>query len=124
MAYSEPFSPFVPVVTNGDLSTKQNLAVVLNGSGTLDVAGAGVFILGILIDDPASGKTGSVQTYGTAKVKAGAAVTVGDYVKTDGSGQAITASSTNKSFGVALATASGANSLIPVRLHTPGLLAP
>lgn len=124
MAAAEPFNPFLAKATNGDLSTKQNLAVVLNGSGTLDVAGAGVFILGILIDDPASGKTGTVQTWGTAKVVAGAAVTVGDYVKTNGSGQAITASSTNKCFGQALASASGANSKIPVRLLTPGFIAP
>lgn len=102
-------------VTNGDLSTKQYQPVQLNSSGTLDVAADNTFPIGVLIDDPKSGKTGTYRRRDVTKCKAGAAVTVGDYVVV-ATGKAVTATTGQKSFGRALQSASGANSIFAVEL--------
>lgn len=116
--------PFLAFPTNGDLSTKQKLAVVLNATGTLDVAGANVRCLGILIDDPKSGKTGTVQTRDVAKVLAGAAITQGAFVTSDASGRAVTATTGQIAWGQALQSVTAANQIVAVRLSTPGSAAP
>lgn len=108
--------PYRSAATNGDLSTKQYQPVQLNSSGTLDVAADNSFPIGVLIDDPKSGKTGTYQVRDVTKVKVGAAVTVGDYLEV-ASGKAVTATTGHKSFGRALQSASGANSIIACELR-------
>ncbi len=103
---------------NADLSASQFCAVVVNNTGKVAVAGANVRIDGILEDTPnAAGKRESICGSGITRVKAGGAVTAGDLLETDSSGRAVTSSTAGHLvFGVALASASGAGSLIPVRV--------
>jgi hypothetical protein len=105
-------------------SNSQKLAVVLNSSGNLAIAGANVRILGVMIDDPKAGAKGTVQTRDTAKAIAGSAIALtAPFLKTNGSGQLIpcTTPGTDIVVAQALAAATGAGSVIPVRLITPGI---
>jgi hypothetical protein len=108
--------------TNGDLSTKQKLAVVLNATGTLDVAGAAApRILGVLIDDPKPGRNGTVQHRDVTKVIVGAAVAAGANLMTNASGQFITATAGNAIVAQALQAGAGAGSVIAARIGYLGL---
>jgi hypothetical protein len=120
MGYEQD-GPFIAHPTNGDLSTKQKLAVVLNNAGTLDVAGANVRILGVLIDDPKPGKMGTVRTFGTGKVIVGAAVAAGDLLEVNAQGQFITAIATHQAVARALQAGSGAGSIIAARIGYLGV---
>lgn len=72
--------------------------------------------LGILQNRPASGQAAEVRANSgsTSKCVAGAAVTAGAEVMSDGSGRAITATTTNEVVGIALTSAANANELIDV----------
>jgi hypothetical protein len=72
--------------------------------------------LGILQNRPASGQAAQVRVNSgaTSKCVAGAAVTAGAEVMSDGSGRAITATTTNEVVGIALTSAANANELIDV----------
>lgn len=76
---------------DADLSTKQYFLVKATAAGGCALAGANDRVLGVLTNDPASGKAAAVQTHGTARVVAGAAIAVGDYVKSDAAGKAVAA---------------------------------
>jgi hypothetical protein len=118
VAYEIPgFSFTLPA--NADLSTSQYLAAVCT-SGNAAVAGAGVDIVGIIQNKPTSGKATTLVTNGVSKARAGAAVSVGAKLMTNGSGQLITATATNKGVGFALSAASAANEVISVLLKDLG----
>jgi hypothetical protein len=59
-----------------------------------------------------------VAVGGGPKCMAGAAVAIGAQLMSDASGRAITATSTNRAFGIALAAAAGAGEIIPIRMNT------
>jgi hypothetical protein len=120
MGYEQD-GPYLAFPTNGDLSTKQKLAVVLNSSGTLDVAGAAVVILGVLEDDPKPGRNGTVKHRDVAKVICGAAVAAGAKLMTNASGQFITATTGLPIVATALQAGAGANSVIAARIGYLGL---
>lgn len=116
-----------------DLSTKQNLFVVLNGSSQLAVAGANVSCVGVLQDKPkAAGQAGAVRIFGIAKVVAGGTITVNDKVASDANGKAVKATAASVSagtpeplagsytMGIALASASSGD-LVPVLLTHAGI---
>jgi hypothetical protein len=75
--------------------------------------------LGILQNRPASGQTGEIRVLSgsTSKCVAGAAVAAGVEVMSDGSGRAITATTTNEVVGLALSAAANANELIEVLIR-------
>lgn len=76
--------------------------------------------IGILQNNPESGQLATVRIHGSAKVKAGAAVTLNDKVKSDASGRAVTGgTSADVNFGQAMEAAAAANELIEVLLYTP-----
>ncbi len=123
MAYEkEQFLDAYP--TDGDLSAAQYKAVVLGTDGKLDLAGAAVRVLGILVDDAPANERGTVCHFGFTKAMAGAAVAAGALLMTDGTtGRLITATGTNLVVGRALAAASAAGSIIPVFVCPMGNLA-
>lgn len=106
---------------SGDLSSSQYLFVDLGSTGIAVVSVSGAKAVGVLQDKPAAlGRAGCVQYDGVTKVKAGAAVSVGDDIMSDGSGKAITATTGKVSQGTALEAATAANDLIAVLLKSNG----
>lgn len=75
--------------------------------------------LGILQNRPASGQAAEVRVNSgsTSKVVCGAAVAAGVEVMSDGSGRAITATTTNEVVGIALSATSNANELLDVLIR-------
>ena len=118
MAYEIPGFKFT-LPANADLSSSQYLFAVVT-SGNAAVAGSGVDVAGVICNKPTSGKATEIQVNGIAKVKAGAAFSVGAKLMSNGSGQAITATATNKAVGIALKAAGGANEIVSVELKDLG----
>lgn len=83
---------FASAPANTDLSSSQFCGVTLNSSGNLALPSAGAAIIGVLCNDPTSGKAGTYQSIGVTPMKLGGTVAVGDRVKVDSSGRAVTAS--------------------------------
>lgn len=75
---------------DADLSTKQYFLMKATAAGGCDLnATLNGPVLGVLTNDPASGKAAAVQVAGVARVVAGAAFAVGDPIKSDAAGKAI-----------------------------------
>lgn len=87
----------VTLPANADLSTKQYFFVNLtnsSGTGRVALAGDGEFAIGVLQNKPsAAGDAAKVAISGIAKVEAGGAITAGNPVAVDASGNAVAASS-------------------------------
>jgi len=107
--------------TTTDLSGSCGLAVVVNASGNLVLAGAAVFIDGVLVDDPKTGQAGTYQVRDIAKVVAGAAITRGANLTTNASGQFITAATGNPIVGKALEAAGAASQVIRAEIGYRGV---
>lgn len=120
MAFEIPSFTLGTQKANADLSSSQYLAVVINSSGNVAVAGAGADIAGILQNKPTAGHACDVCVDGVSKAVAGGSVTAGAKLMTNASGQLITATATNKAVGIALDSASGAGVVIPVLLKDLG----
>ena len=88
-----------------DLSQKRYHAVKLNSSAQLVLSGAGENALGILQDNPASGRVGKVMCEGRSPAVYGASVTAGNSLTPDASGKLVPASGSNAI--VAIAAESG-----------------
>ena len=100
-----------------DLSSSQFLAVKLSTSADRQVvleSTGGVQIYGILQNKPTSGQVADVCLFGISKAVVGAAVTRGDRLMTNSSGQLITATSTNIQVAQALESATGSGQIISV----------
>lgn len=105
---------------DADLSTKQYFLAKATATGAA-LAGANDRVLGPIVNKPASGAATSIQTYGVAFVKAGAAIAINDYVKADANGRAVTstgeaAGTLVEVFGIALEAASALDDVIRVLL--------
>jgi len=77
-------------------------------------------LLGVLQNKPKAGEAALVRFGGTTKLVAGGTISKGDYITTDGSGQAATpagASGENHVIGVALESASGSGEIIEVQIQ-------
>lgn len=84
-------------------------------------AGAGAKVLGVSINDTATGQSTAVVISGIAAVTSGAAVAVGDYLKSDANGKAIPSAVTDNqlpadAFGLALEQATAGDQTIRVKL--------
>lgn len=106
-----------------DLSgaTNRGRAVILTAANGCNLAGANGRAIGILDNTPVLGSAARIITGGTAKVRAGAAFAVGDYLKADAAGKAITsvgeaAGTLVEIFGIAMEAALAADELREVRL--------
>lgn len=78
------------LVAGEDMSAKQHYIVQLSATGTLEVAeGATDLIVGVLQNEPLSGEAALYRFEGTAKVKLGGTVAIGDWVTTDTAGKGV-----------------------------------
>lgn len=105
---------------DADLSANQYQLVKATASNGCALAAANDRVLGVLQNKP-NATAAEIQVAGIAKVKAGAAIAVGDYLKSDAAGKAIT--STGEAvgtlveiFGIALEAASALDDIITVLL--------
>ena len=122
MAYEQTLRT-VGLPASADLSASQFCFVAVNADGNLALPSAGGDADGILQDKPnALGVFGEVGILGVSKLVVGeAGVTAGDLLTTDTAGKAVTAASTNKILGRALASgASGV--IIPALIQQKGKL--
>lgn len=116
---------FDSLPASADLSAAQFKFVVLDSSGDIAVvAGAGADAIGILVDKPdAAGVHGRVDTFGSTKVLAGAAITAGDKIQSGSDGRALTAASGDHAVGYAKESAAAAGEVINVYLKSNHILA-
>ena len=90
-------------IAGEDLSSSQFKFVTLESDGQVDLAdSAGENCMGVVINDPASGGEATVVVSGKTVVTAGGTIAAGAAIATDGSGDAVTAASTNIIMGYAL----------------------
>lgn len=117
MAYTENLRT-LSFEANADLSSNQYHFVKLSTDGQLAVAGDGEDAVGVLLDVPdTAGHVGAVAIAGVSKVKAGAAVSIGDDVASDASGRGVTAVTSDVVLGTALQAASEAGEIISVLIQ-------
>lgn len=108
---------------DADLSAKQYFLVKPTASGGCDLnTTLNGLCLGVLRNKPTSGKEAEIQVAGVAKVKAGAAISVGAYLKSDAAGKAIASSAEAAGtlvdcFGVALEAAAADGDIITCLLQ-------
>ncbi|MEM1667190.1 MAG: DUF2190 family protein [Thermofilaceae archaeon] len=123
MAWELPVA-LVPFKAGEDLSTSQFCVVGLNARGEIVRAAHNAPAVGVLQDAPLAGQAGSVMTFGISKVKAAAAITVGQRLSayTDGSGAVAPATSGSFVIGIALESATAAGQVITA-LVFPGFYA-
>jgi len=77
-------------IAGEDLASAQFKFVTLEADGQVDLADADAEnCIGVLINDPASGEAATVVISGKTMVTAGGAITAGDEVVTDTSGDAV-----------------------------------
>lgn len=111
------------LVAAADYTAKRYYAMVESTEGTATLAGAGVHIRGVLINEPASGGVADVQTSGQTKGVAGAAVTTQALLTTDSGGRFIIASGAGVKFSaVAIGTAAAAGDIFDIELIGAGVL--
>ena len=107
---STPFNPtIVTFKCNEDLSSSEWFLVrpVGGADGDIEPAGAGELAMGALTNDVAAGTAAApvyvpVQVGGIIKVSCGAACVAGSLAMSDASGEALTATTGNFAFGIAL----------------------
>src|SRR6266516_4517354 len=109
--------------SDADLSAAANRSklVKLTSTGIALCSALGDRVLGVITNKPALGRMAQVQVVGVAKCQAGAAVAIGDYVKCDATGRAITctgeaAGTLVEAFGIALEAPGAAGDLFSVLL--------
>jgi hypothetical protein len=133
MAYEINIGADVSFPAGADLTGKQFLFAVLNGSSQAIVAGANVSCVGVIQDEPAAATRGvDVRCLGVSKVKLGGTVTVNDKVASDAAGKGVKATAASVSAGtpeplagsyvMGIALASGVSGdVIPVLLTHAGI---
>jgi len=112
-------SMIAPFATDADLSSSMYRLAAVAGDGKVDQAvGGAVMLVGIMTDGVADGTSVtagvSVSISGIAKCEAGAAISQGDALTSDGSGRAIAGAPGDNVVGRALTGASGAGEIFEV----------
>lgn len=116
MAYEIP-GQTVSFEAAADLSGNQFYGVKLTAAHTVNVAGNGEKIVGVLQNKPAAaGNAATVVLDGITKAVAGAAISVGDEVSLDANGKFVTAAIGDTVAGVAVDAASADGDVISVVL--------
>lgn len=107
-------------VAGEDLSSAKNRFVKIeSGTGDVILPTAGDDPIGVTQTNPTDQNNVSVQIDGAPKVEAGGSITRSDDIATNGSGKAVTATSSDQIVGEALENASSGD-LIPVKLDKDG----
>ena len=116
------------MVAKQDMRTKQYRILRASAANECQVAsfaaGGPDEIIGVLQNKPNNNEHAAVGFAGVSKVIAGAAVTANRMVTTDGSGQAIHASSGDWLLGMAVTAAGAASETISVLISMPAQQAP
>ena len=117
MAYEIP-GQVITFEAGADLSAKQFYVVYLSSADTVNVATSNStqVPIGILQNDPESGKPASVCVSGVSKAEAGGAISAGDIVTfgSDGRVTSLGGATGVYAVGVALQAATAAGQVIPV----------
>lgn len=98
-----------------DLSSGLHKLAHIDTDGDIVLAGNGEPVAGVIIEGGEQNTPVTIQFGGIAKVLTGAAVTAGAQVASDASGLAVTATSDEHVFGIALASADSGD-IIPVMI--------
>nr|BAL52630.1 hypothetical protein HGMM_F01H12C02 [uncultured prokaryote] len=99
----ENFSPIQSFVAGVDLSSHQYSFVSLDSNGKLVLGTQTTPVIGVLINDPKAGQTGTVFVgNGVVQLKLAGSVSRGDVITTNASGKGVTATAGKKGLGVAL----------------------
>lgn len=123
MAYNDALQSFT-VPAAGALT--QYTLVTINSSGQAANTGDGAMPQGVVQNDPsAAGDAAEVAFAGLVQVLAGGAVSAGDDIGSDASGQAVTAAgaSGDAIFGKAVTAASGSGSVFTMHIMPAGAAA-
>ena len=120
MAYSKVGETLPGPVAGADLTTHQFKFVTFSASD-IQLAGAGVSVVGVLQNNPNTGDAATVWGPGSvSKIYSGAAVAKGADVTPDASGRAVTSATGNYIAGKVLQAATAADQLISVWMTQPG----
>lgn len=111
----------VSMTSAGDLTGAQGKAVVVNTDGAVEVAGAGVFALGILLNAPDTGEEAIVAIMGKASAVAGEGISAGDVLATDSTGRMVDATAGDPACGIALEDATSADDAVSIVLVGRGV---
>lgn len=95
-------SRHISLTAAADLSTKQNLFVIISGDNGCNVAGAGGDAVGTLFNKPTSGLPADIQIGPRVSIILNATLVAGAEVMSDASGKAIAWTTTNRSLGYLL----------------------
>lgn len=91
-------------------------------AGKLALCGAGEAGLGVIQDEPAADEAGNVMCVGVSKVQCGGSISQGGLVKSDASGKAVAAASSDPfAFGQALEAGSNGEFIDVLLLGGPGV---
>ena len=88
-----------------DYRTKQHLFMTLSAADTVTITGAGGIILGVLQNKPNINRACEIRRLGITKITAGDTIAVGDKLKSDSAGRAVTASTGDMYGGICLEAA-------------------
>ena len=106
-----------------DLSANQFQFVSVSADGQVDLTGDGAYSIGVLQNEPsAAGRAAEVAINGKTQVKCGGTVTAGGPVASDGSGQAVDATTNDIILGEAM-EAGASGEVITVLFHPRGAAA-
>lgn len=120
MAYDQLGPDLGTLVAAADLSAKQYFACKIDSNGAVALcAVAGERSDGILQDDPASGRSATLRTFGASKGFLGGSVAAGDLLTTDANGKLVKGYGADIVAGRALA-AGVASDIIPIDLSQKG----
>lgn len=124
MSYEVPGHKLGTLFAGADLTAAQFHFVKIHPSGRIVLcAVAGEASVGVLQNKPLSGQACEIDRDGVSKLVMGAAVTAGDPIATDVSGQGVTATSGQYVGGMVLETVAASGSIGAVAQRFPGRLA-
>ena len=121
MATVNPNSPFHAAVAATDLSAKQYYAVKLDTASKIALAGNGEGV-GVLVDDPASGKIGTIGMAGFQKGIAGGTFAENIALSSDANSKLVTATTGDEVFCRSMEDGV-VNQIVRVQVSREGILA-
>tara|TARA_R110000737_G_scaffold204632_2_gene223421 strand:- start:2598 stop:2969 length:372 start_codon:yes stop_codon:yes gene_type:complete len=119
MAYNNIHGQVETYIAGADLSSSQYLFVKVSGANVV-VAGDGEAAVGVLWNDPTSGKAASVVRGGDPHVYAGAAIAAGIDIASDAAGKAVAATTGDIILGTTRAAAAASGDLVQINFITGG----
>lgn len=122
MAFNNIHGRVETYIAGADLSSKQYTFVKMSGADVVS-AGDGEDAIGVLWNDPTSGKAASVVRGGDPHVYAGAAITAGADIASDAAGKVVPAATGDYVLGQARAAAAADGDLVQIHFNPVGTVA-